>query len=262
MTSERTDAEGRYSIDLVTGAGRYRVRVNPYQGGMLAPVYVELAAGEERLLDLALPIGGIDVVARDTVTSEPVAGLSVSLRREDDVHVASARTDEEGRASFDNVNAGTFLVYTAGHQESRREYQQLFSEPVRLAAGSRAETTLLVDRGATLAGAALTANGLPLKDGADVRLVRVQAGELVPRPHAMTQIVPGSDPPRGKLVPHALGYWETGKTESGRYEFRALPPGDYVVAIGKASSDEVRDLGTPVTLAEHETRELEVRAEP
>jgi 5-hydroxyisourate hydrolase len=82
----------------------------------------------------------------DTVAGRPAAGVALELRRGDGELVAEAATDDDGRHSFGDVEAGEYeLVFAVGDHFGTREFLDRIPVRFRIAdAAAKYHVPLLV----------------------------------------------------------------------------------------------------------------------
>jgi 5-hydroxyisourate hydrolase len=82
----------------------------------------------------------------DTARGRPAAGVQIELRRADGDVIATLATNEDGRASFGDVESGEYeLVFAAGDYFGEREFLDRIPVRFRIAdAASKYHVPLLV----------------------------------------------------------------------------------------------------------------------
>jgi len=169
--SATSDERGRYELSL--DAGAWHLRASSPEGGWLE-AQVDLAADEQRTLDLLLPAGRLDVLAQ-SANGSPAAEAQLELvylspggvvdEEADRRNIASRlRTGPDGHAVFAHLPPGTYWVEAAGGA-------WLGGAPVQADVGERpVSMTLEVRPAARISGRVVTPAGLPAPDGTTVQL--------------------------------------------------------------------------------------------
>jgi protocatechuate 3,4-dioxygenase beta subunit len=260
-----TDAEGAYVLQLATG-GHLEVYVDPRGGCESARHTVHANPGDEVVADIALTGSHIAGRAVDHATGAPMQGLEVTLCRDGNVYVTSTQTAEDGSFRLSWLPADTYQFRVSGNGKQATGWAYgpivLEQEPrdIPVAEGAAIdELVLSLCRGATLEGEVRLADGSPVKDGIGVQLVRLDRGQVVPGKSRL-MASGGAHGDDSVLLESEQPIWHDTRTEGGRYRVVALPAGEYRVLAGEATADEVRDLGQPVVVREHDTASLDLVA--
>jgi len=113
--TSRTDETGRYDLKRVP-VGSHVLMIQVVGGGIGGGSYytgLEVPSSAAIRHDIVLPGAGVVILVRDAEGGGPVAGMPVSLRPSDGSHISGADfgiTDTEGRARFDAVAPGEYVV--------------------------------------------------------------------------------------------------------------------------------------------------------
>lgn len=271
---ESTGESGDFELSLPF-PGRYALTLSGSQLVSPATRIVEVAGGEDRLLDFELPTGVVAGALFDAPSGTALARVEVLLCSDDDFVVGSTRTNAAGGFRFERVAAGTWRLFSESSIQMEEGVSGRYHDPIELGDGEQLEGLLLeAPRGARLRGRALAETGAPSSDG--VYAVRVRDGAAVPS----TAFRVGSVDRRreGGLLkrrvvarekPDALG---VGTWGVGLYSIAALEPGEWrvglapvglfgrVLTLDQNAIDELVLGGVRVVLSEGDDLELDLQA--
>jgi protocatechuate 3,4-dioxygenase beta subunit len=260
------NADGEYEITLGS-AGEYELQAVRDNAPDSPPRTVVVAAGESAVADFELATGELNGRAVLDAGGEPVPKLTLSLCRDRNEEVAWVYTSEDGRFAFHHLPADTYWLQSTGHQPTERDgykpvFEPLTAGPFVLTEGATLEIPdVVVCGGSRLTGTVRNSSGVPVKDNVWVSVVRIENGAVVPRMRTSSTLKGHGTPSRRTERPSDT--WDSRRTRSGTYVLYALPPGDYRVLAGtRHTMEQIRDLGTPVTLGEHETKTVDLTAGP
>lgn len=258
-----TDASGSYLLELPI-SGEMEVFAKPDGSPESEHRTLLTVPGQDVQVDLELPSAHISGRVVDDVSGAPIEGLEISLHRDINLSAASCRTAPDGRFQLDWLPADTYRLRVTGMGKSEHGFGDIAVplEPrdIALAEGASIDgLSLTVCRGGILRGTVRLHDGNVVGDGIMVWLVRTSNGRIVPGVSAVWSSEIDSD--EGMRYEESDDpIWARTATQAGRFEFIALPAGEYRLLTGKATPEEVRDLGQSATLAEHQILELDLFA--
>lgn len=169
-------------------------------------------------------IGTAAISGRVSLKGEPAAGVSVGLQPQqsgpggapyvpDRSKYSRVKTDNEGRFSFSNLNAGQYrIVALAAGFVSADDSQLVNGKMVTLTDGETLENVeLRLKRGAVIAGRVTDSSGNPIVEKS-VRLTKLDA--------------------RGNFSPFNINGEMTRTDDRGVYRIYSLPAGKYKISLG------------------------------
>ena len=230
-----TDSDGRFEFnDVPEGVyavyasmkGYARAREGPIE---VTPPRTDDARPTAVAADVTIRLAPAGVIAGTVYDEdgEPMEATTVLARqlRLVDGHpvgtgLTSVRTDDQGRFRLFGLDAGRWLVSSTGNDSPLSTTSSFYypgtpdsrlAIPVDIAAGeTRDGINIAWTRvaGVTIAGTVIDSNGLPLADGNATLDVSHRSGAM-------------------KTLPLPI------PVANGRFEFALVPPGDYVVQVGR-----------------------------